>query len=249
MVEAIAQRQLAPEQIEAFYHNEFVEDQVRDFRQLLEDSGTQGVIVDIGGGCGFFAKRLADAAGRHTRVIDMDPKSVETCQQLGVEARRGDALAPVIEGDEDVVCFNLILHHLVGRTERETRRLQIAAVAAWRGRARRIFVNEYIYESFLGNASGRLIFAITSSSVLSFLGRQVGRVIPAFRANTFGVGVRFRARDEWVRLFAEAGYRVTSMTEGEPEPISPPLRTLLIKTIRRDSFVLETTQTTGRSSN
>jgi hypothetical protein len=137
-----------------------------------------------------------------------------------------------------VACFNLILHHLVGDSEAATRALQRRALERWRGQARFVFVNEYIYESFVGQLSGWLIYQITSSRVLSWLGRQVARLVPAFRANTFGVGVRFRAHDEWKRVFAEAGYDIAGEITGADEHVSPPLRLLLIRTIRRDSFLL-----------
>lgn len=234
----VAQRTLAADQIEAFYHEDFVEDQVRDFQSLMEDASGRGVVVDVGGGCGFLARRLGQAVSCPTRVIDTDPASIAACKSIGVDARVGNALAPDLSGDEGSACFNLILHHLVGQNEHETRQLQIAALKAWR-RVGTLFVNEYIYESFIPRFSGRFIFEITSSQMLSFIGRQVGRIVPSLRANTFGVGVRFRSHDEWRTLFAEAGYRVVGSMIGQPEPISPPLRGLLIKTIRRDSFRLE----------
>src|SRR3546814_14279285 len=59
----------------------------------------------------------------------------------------------------------------------------------------------------------------------------------SLRANTFGMGVRFRSHKEWRQLFAEAGFHVLDMRTGRNERISPPLRGLLIKAIRRDSFV------------
>lgn len=233
----MSQATLSAEQIEAFYHQEFVEDQVRDFRLLAGDE--TGVVVDIGGGYGFFAKRLTDAAGMPTRVLDTDPKSVANCRSIGIDGRIGDALAPDYQGDEDVVSFNLILHHLVARDERTTRVLQVQALKAWHGRARRVFVNEYIYESAVENLSGRLIYEITSSKLLSAVAATVAKFVPSLRANTFGVGVRFRARKEWFELFKDAGFRVVAETVGTPEPVSVPQRGLLIKTIRRDSYLLE----------
>lgn len=237
-MDVVEQRKLAAEQVEAFYHEDFVDDQVRDFGTLMPDAGTRGVVVDVGGGCGFMAKQLQDVIGVATRVIDMDPKSVSACAEIGVDAREGDALAPDLAGDEGSACFNLILHHLVGRNEDETRALQVSALKAWRG-VGAVFVNEYIYESFVPRVSGRLIYEITSSQILSSIGYQIGRVIKSLRANTFGVGVRFRSHDEWRDLFAEAGYIVVGTVIGTPEPVSPPLRGLLIKTIRRDSYRLE----------
>lgn len=238
-MEMHGQRLLSPEQVEAFYHTDFVEDQVSDFQSLMRDLASDGVVVDLGGGCGFLARRLEDASGRKVRVLDMDPVSVASCASMGIEARVGDALDPAIQGDEDAVCFNLILHHLVGETEKQTRSMQVRALKAWCGRVRAVFVNEYIYESYVGQVSPALIFGITSSKILSAIAGQVAKVIPAFRANTFGVGVRFRSRADWMRLFDEAGYRLVSEKTGQAEPVSPPLRLMIIRQIRRDSYRLE----------
>ena len=57
---------------------------------------------------------------------------------------------------------------------------------------RAVFVNEYIYELYVGNVSGWLIFQVTKSRVLSWIGRVVSTVVPSLRAKTFGVSVRFR---------------------------------------------------------
>lgn len=234
------QRALSSEQVEAFYHDHFVEDQVRHFMALLgAETAAQGTVADIGGGCGFFARRLRQLTGRKIRVIDTDAPSVETCRAHGVDAVQGDALQPAIAGDEEVVCFNLILHHLVGASEEATRDLQRRALAAWQQHARSVFVNEYIYESYLGNVSGALIFGITKSRILSALGRAVAALVPSLKANTFGVGVRFRAHEEWRQLFAAAGYDVKDVKVGDDEPISLPRRLLLIKSCRRDSFLLQ----------
>lgn len=233
------QKRLSSEQIEAFHHDEFVEDQARHFIELAAD-GMVGdkVVIDVGGGCGFFAKRLTQLLHCRARVIDMDTASVEACRRAGIEAVCGDALNPPITGDESVVTFNLILHHLVGTSEQATVELQRRALVAWRPHARAVFVNEYIYESYLRNLSGWLIFQITKSRILSIVGRFVATFVPALRANTFGVGVRFRAHEEWRRLFAASGYLVRSTSVGEEEYISLPLRLLFIRQIRRDSFLL-----------
>jgi SAM-dependent methyltransferase len=229
---------LSGEQLEAFYHDEFVQDQLRDFQQLLGSQAPRGTVKDIGGGCGFFARQLAERTGRTVKVIDADPASIATCRAAGIDAEVGDALQPRVEGNEDVVCFNLILHHLVGGSERLTRELQQRALSAWRSQARALFVNEYIYESYLPGLSGRLIYEVTKSRILSGLARMVAVLVPSLKANTFGVGVRFRDRHEWLRLFAAAGYDSESVTTGPDEPVSLPRRLLLIKRIRRDSFLL-----------
>lgn len=233
------QKILSAEQIEAFHHDQFVEDQARHFVSLLGAQGGMKNVTDMGGGCGFFAKRLKSQADYKVKVVDMDTASVEACRNSGIEATQGDALNPKISGDEDIVSFNLILHHLVGGSVGDTLVLQTKALSVWIPHIQSVFVNEYIYESYLGNFSGWLIFKITKSPILSWFGRVVSMVVPSLKANTFGVGVRFRASQEWQRVFESAGYVVRSTIVGKHEYVSLPRRLLLIKDIRRDSFLLE----------
>jgi hypothetical protein len=218
---------------------------VQHFASLVSsqaDCGAGELIIDVGGGLGFFAKRLGHLTGRRVKVLDTDVASVEACRRSGIEAVCCDALDPQPASDECIICLNLILHHLVGPSEQVTLDLQRRALAVWRSQARLVFVHEYIYESYLGNVSGWLIFQITKSRILSQVGRAVSRFVPSLRANTFGVGVRFRAHQEWVRVFSSAGYEVKSSIMGHPDGVSLPLRLLLIKRIRRDSFLLQPKQ-------
>lgn len=230
---------LSAEQIHNFYHDHFVEDQVLNFISMLGTAGEIKNVVDIGGGCGFFAKRLQNRTDYKVKVLDMDPLSVQACRESGIDAVQGDALNPKITGDEEIVSFNLILHHLVATSDCDTLALQRRALRLWQPHIKAIFVNEYIYESYLLGFSGWLIYRITKSPLLSWIGSAVANVLPSLRANTFGVGVRFRASQEWLRVFESAGYVVKSTTKGDCEYVSLPRRLLLIKQIRRDSFLLE----------
>lgn len=236
------QNKLTREQIVAFDHDEFVDDQVRHFSALVHPIvPLSAAVVDVGGGRGYFASAVTAATGRQVLVIDTDAESVSACVARGVRAQVGDALKPNAEVSSAVVCFNLVLHHLVADSERETHRLQTAALRAWRSRSAFVFVNEYIYESFFGNLSGKLIYLITQSAILSALARIGSRWVPALKANTLGVGVRFRSDQEWRSLFADAGYRVVAIEKGRDEPISKVWRLLLIKRIARDSYCLSHT--------
>jgi hypothetical protein len=233
------QKLLSEAQHAAFYHDEFVELQSRQFealgaRALAGDS----LVLDVGGGEGHFARALKGRMGARVRVLDADPKAVAACIAAGLDAQVGDALAPAPTGEEQVVCFNLILHHLVGETDRITQALQVQALAAWRGTARAVFVNEYIYDSWLGDASGWLIYRITSSRLLSAVGSFVARFVPSLKANTFGVGVRFRSHESWTRVFAGLGYRIQAYARGIEEQVSLPRRLLLIKSCRKDCYLL-----------
>ncbi len=193
---------MSQDQIAAFYHDCFVESQVRDFVTLLGASinTVTDPIVDVGG-AGFFARAIQDRLAIKVSVLDSDAQSVNLCHQAGIEAVHGDALNPLITGRDNIVCFNLILHHLVGKSEDETLDLQRRALLVWHPYARAIFVNEYIYESFVINDfSGGLIYRITSNSFLSRVCGLVAKFIPSLKANTFGVGVRFRSYADWQRI-------------------------------------------------
>lgn len=232
------QKILSAEQVAAFYHDCFVQKQVEHFRQIALPAMQHGGVVDVGGGCGYFAKAASKELGISTRLIDMDPTSVDTAKKLGVNAVVGDALHPVINSDDEVACFNLILHHLVGGSEEGTLALQSQALSVWKGVNTKIFVNEYIYESWFGNFSGWIIYRVTKSTLLSSVGKAVSKVFPSLKANTFGVGVRFRSNKEWKRIFERIGFIVIDEVRGDKEFISIPRRLLLIKEIRRDSFLL-----------
>ena len=83
-------------QIEAFYHDEFVTSQMRNFEALVTDRDLKpAVVVDIGGGVGHFAFALSKSPDiGSVRVIDMDPKTqtvrwaVEHAAELGCNPSR-----------------------------------------------------------------------------------------------------------------------------------------------------------------
>jgi hypothetical protein len=238
--DAPEQRVLNADRISEFYHDNFVADQARDFGQLVvEKQRPDGVVADVGGGCGYFAAAISRDYGVRTRVLDTDPASIAASRDAGVEAKLFDALAPKFEGDEEIASFNLILHHLIGTSDARTRTLQMRAVETWKEKCRGVFVNEYIYESpVVAGFSARLIWWVTSSRFLSAIGVVVSRFIPSLRANTFGVGVRFRTAADWRGLFQAAGFKVVDYRRGDDEPCSFFRRLMGIRSIRRDSFFL-----------
>jgi ubiquinone/menaquinone biosynthesis C-methylase UbiE len=73
-------------------------------------------IIDVGGGRGDFARRLARSArrrGRHVRVVVVDRDAAVTGQDPDVVAVRADATAlPFREDAADVATASLLLHHL-----------------------------------------------------------------------------------------------------------------------------------------
>lgn len=235
-----SQRTLDQARIEEFHHDLFGETQVQHFMaicapHLQEDA----MVADVGGGYGFCAPALMRAAPLQARVIDSDEHSVAKAHELGVQTELGNALAPVARGDEAAVCFNLNLHHLVAGNGAQTQKLQRAALQSWKDRGVLLFVHEYIYESYLLRGfSGWVIRLITSSRLLSALAATASRLVPSLRANTFGVGVRFREAAEWREVFESKGWKVVAERRGDEEPVSAARRLLHIRSCRRDSFVL-----------
>jgi hypothetical protein len=234
------QRVLSGDQISAFYHDEFVKDQVEHFDALTQKTPkTLNIpVIDVGGGMGHFALAVRERLARSVKVIDMDAPSIDHCKSVGLEAELGDALAIRPSLLTELVCFNLILHHLVAPNEQATQRLQTLALANWCKEGKFVFVNEYIYESYVGSLSARLIYEITSSRLLSALAKTISVLIPSLRANTFGVGVRFRSHTEWLDVFSQAGLGVIAKKVGHQEQVSAARRLLLIRSISRTSYLL-----------
>jgi hypothetical protein len=235
---------LDPKILEAYYSDALTEVQVRHFMELSEPIRRERTlqVADLGGGFGHFAHRVQELGGARVRVIDTDPTSVEACRERGLgDARLGDALSPPILGDEDVASFNLILHHLVGDGLAGTRRMQARALAAWKGHAEYVFINEYVYESPLySDFAGKFTYVVTSNKLLSKLASAISRLhlFRALRANTFGVGVRFRSDASWRGLFKACGYEVVGFAAG-PHERMPLARRLFARRKRRDSYLLK----------
>lgn len=239
----VAQRLLSAEQLSAFDYRQFSDYQVRHFDKMVRPrmGAIDRAVVDVGGGVGHFARALAHLTKARVRVLDNDPNAVARCNAFDavrVTAEVGDALAPTIRGDEAVVAFNLVLHHLVGSSEAATKSMQQDALRVWLNHCEYVFVSEYCYESYFKNLSGWLIYRITKSKLLSAIARIVGHVIPSLRANTLGVGVRFRSEADWKMQFANVGYECIDIAYASPDQVALPLRLLAIRAIVKTSFLL-----------
>jgi hypothetical protein len=239
----VKQRELAAQQVSEFYHDAFVTTQVEDFRKLFDGVRLRSAkALDIGGGVGHFALAARQQLTLDCTVLDSDMESIARATEVGLKAELGDALTTRLGDDAPVACFNLILHHLVSGRWSTTLALQKQALANQLAGPpdKQLFVNEYVYESYVWQEfASRLIFAVTSSSVLSSIGRAVARFAPSLRANTFGIGVCFHTDRTWRRLFTQAGWRVEQVVEGDLEEISVPRRgVLLLRRCRRNSYRL-----------
>ena len=96
-MEAAAQIQLSPQQLEAFYTDKVAEAQAVTFAEMVPRG--LGLLVDVGGGCGHFAERVRAMMGRPVLVLDTDQAAVAEAVRRNVPAEIGDAVNPTIRGD------------------------------------------------------------------------------------------------------------------------------------------------------
>jgi Methyltransferase domain len=109
----------------------------------------------------------------------------------------------------DAVIFRTVLHHFVGSSTEQTRRLQVDALHKAKGLLKDgglIYVTENFYEPAVGtDLTGELIYQLTK---LEF----PAKVLRAMGANTAGEGgVRFRSDAAWQALFRECGLDVSAV--------------------------------------
>ena len=85
------QKILTKNQIELFYKYCGDESQVEHFLQLVPRTllGPKNVIVDIGGGVGFFADSVKKFIDAQVRILDTDPNAIKTCLSKGLSASLG----------------------------------------------------------------------------------------------------------------------------------------------------------------
>jgi len=196
------------------------------------------VIVDVGGGNGFFYELLKNKINSKVVILDSDLNSIERCTEKGMTAYFDDVLNLEYKGRSDIVCFNLTLHHLIGENEELTYEMQCNALRVFAGKSIYLFIDEYSYDSFIFGLSGKLIYNITSNKFLSKIASIISIFFPSLKANTFGVGVRFREMNEWINLFEFSGYKVIKIIKGENIRIPFLRRLLFIRRQTKDSFLL-----------
>ena len=185
------------------WSNSVTEDD-NDVRWLRAQAGGVRRVLDVGGGNGRFASILAGALGCEVDVVDPSPAAREQftrdprCRFVNGDFLRWDAHGTRY----DLVCFRLVLHHLLGQDDATTADTQLRALrvaASLLAKGGRVYVLENIYEPMVGtDTTGRMIYEATRLKVLAAPFRRLG-------ANTAGEGVRFRSLDSWRSLVAAAG--------------------------------------------
>jgi len=208
-------RQLAEPQLQTFDHD-YVSD--RAFATIVEairhdfPNGNFS-FLDVGGGRGFFADRLLEEFPSATCTV-LDNAELLLSQNT-THPRKTLVLGSATEAAHlfpndafGIIFFNSALHHFVGKSYAETRRIQRDALAQARlllAPGGGIIVTEVLYDGVLiHDLPGYLIYLLTSSSALAPLIKRLG-------ANTAGCGVCFLSSYGWRGEFRRLGLRESVM--------------------------------------
>ncbi len=170
-------------------------------------------LLDVGGGNGRFVDGLLHAFPLARGVL------IDLAQSMVARNRShprktaliGDANSfpeEVVRHRYDLITLNVLLHHLVGDNDNDTRHNVLRCINKLRlllSAHGRLIVYEQVYDRWFeaGPEPGAIVYGLTRL--------RNPLVVPVLRrmgANTAGVGVRFRSRTEWRRLFTSAGYDI-----------------------------------------
>jgi len=191
------------------------------YAELLEshvDTPSLRSILDVGGGAGLISDHLIELLpGAHVTIVDDSElvlaRNKHHARKNLIHGSALDLTDAVADQHFDLVIINDLLHHLVAPTLRESRDNTVRCLRAARellSEDGRILIYEITMEGWWpGVDPGDLIYALTRTRVppLTAIFRRLG-------ANTAGVGVAFRSRSGWRKVFDDAGLEVEGEREG-----------------------------------
>lgn len=213
-------KQLEDSQLETF-DTEYVNDKRwQIIKEQIDRDFPKGdfTFLDVGGGNGLFADRLlSNYPKSRGTVLDNSELLLAKNKSNSRKSLICDSVEHLaqLDGKYDLICFNWLLHHLVGNSYSETRQNMSAALEAViplltpRGRVS-IFENMYNGLIFDGLPS-HLIFTLTSNQAIAGLTKKMG-------ANTAGVGVCFLSHNQWFSTITKANFKILSYIAMDKQP-------------------------------
>lgn len=192
-------------------------------------------LLDVGGGNGTFLdtmlQAMPDATGTLVEISQgMADKNAPSNRKSVVCANFLEWAADIAQTEQrfDVIFFNFVLHHFVGKYRVESNRLQTQALQAAKsvlGKDGLIVVYEISYNGLLHDElPSTLIHALSSSTLLTPVVKRLG-------ANTAGYGVCFHSENYWKNLFGENHLSVVNehlIVHGRFAGISARIKQLLL---------------------
>jgi SAM-dependent methyltransferase len=157
-------------------------------------------VLDVGGGIGAVGRVLAESSDK-VQVDVVDNSSLAAKNFLRHAKLRlvyDDFLNVHTPRRYDAIIFRTVLHHIIGKSSRQTLAAQHKAIAKAKDMLTddgRLLIIENFYDPVVSkDISGEIIFQCTKLKTLAPLFRRLG-------ANTAGEGVRFRSLRSWLEMF------------------------------------------------
>jgi SAM-dependent methyltransferase len=215
-------KQLEDSQLEEFDTENVNDNLWRIIKEQIDKDFPDGVFsfLDIGGGNGLFSDKLLDNYPNATgTIIDnsqllLSKNTANTRKTVICDSVQNLA---DIKDKYDLVCFNWLLHHLVGNSYSETRNNISTAVDSAmslltpRGR---LSICENMYNGLVIDwLPSRLIFVLTSSKAIASIIKRMG-------ANTAGVGVCFLSYNQWVETIEKTSLKILKFSNDKKWPFS-----------------------------
>jgi Methyltransferase domain len=222
-------KQLEDSQLKTFDTEYIEENRWKIIKEQIDKDFPDGdfSFLDVGGGNGVFADRLLE-------YYPMSRGAVLDNSQLLLNKNVANSRKTIIcdsvenlnelETKYDLICFNWLLHHLIGNSYVETRKNISTAINTViplltdRGRVS-IFENMY-NGSVIDGLPSLLIFTLTSSKAIAGFTKKMG-------ANTAGVGVCFLSQKQWVQVLDKTSLKILKYSDDDKWPVKLRLRVFL----------------------
>lgn len=183
--------------------------------------------LDVGGGNGVFADRLLEYYPKSRGAV------LDNSQLLlnkNVTNARKTIICDSVENlsklktKYDLICFNWLLHHLIGNSYQDTRQnisTAISTVIPLLTDRGRVSIFENMYNGLVVDGlPSILIFILTSSKAIAGFIKKMG-------ANTAGVGVCFLSQKQWVRVLEKTSLNLLKYSDDDKWSISLKVKVFL----------------------
>lgn len=169
--------------------------------------------LDVGGGNGVFTDRLLQSYPNSEGTVLDNSKLLLS---KNVSHLRKNIICDSVENlsnlnqKYDLINFNWVLHHLVGKSYDDSRNNMLSALHSVETLLTdngRVSIFENMYDGiFLDNLPSHLIFKLTSMKIIASIIHKMG-------ANTAGVGVCFLSKKQWVATLNKTHFFVQNYAD------------------------------------
>jgi ubiquinone/menaquinone biosynthesis C-methylase UbiE len=171
--------------------------------------------LDLGGGNGLFADRVLANYPKSTCVVLDSSRSLLNKNKLHSRKRTVfdsvENLHRYVDEKYDLIFFNWLLHHLVGKTysqSKENIKRTLRSAKSLLANEGRLSIYENMYNGLIiDRAPSWIVYHLTSSKAMAKLVKR--------RANTAGVGVCFFSYKRWCSVLRQSGFRVLDYTNDD----------------------------------